>query len=63
MNFGGIHEAFRKTIDLAQMKDQLGLVVGEVYKLDFFQAERHRTESNLRIETTLGLAPPGTILK
>lgn len=63
MNIGGIHEAFRKTIDLAQMKDQLGLVVGEVYKLDFFQAERHRTESNLRIETTLGLAPPGTILK
>ena len=32
--------------------DNLGLTLGRVYPLDVFFAERHRTSSTLRIETT-----------
>lgn len=31
--------------------------MGEEYPLDFFQAERHVEESNLRFETTIELRP------
>ena len=34
-----------------------GLVVGQEYPLDFFQAERHVVRSKLRIDTTLELVP------
>ena len=41
----------------------LGLEDGETYDLDFFFAERHRTQSNFRIVTNLPLesVPPATI--
>lgn len=60
INIGGIHEALTKEVNLAQMATDLGLVVGQEYPLDFFQAERHIVQSNLRIDTTLDLRPnPG----
>ena len=35
--------------------DSLRLIKGNTYPLDFFSAERHVTQSNLLITTTLGL--------
>jgi fibro-slime domain-containing protein len=57
INIGGIHEALTREVKLPEVASELGLVVGEEYPLDFFQAERHVVESNLRIETTLELVP------
>jgi len=57
INIGGIHEALTKEVSLPAIASQIGLVVGEEYPLDFFQAERHVVQSNLRIDTTLELTP------
>jgi fibro-slime domain-containing protein len=51
IDLGGIHSAVEQTIDL----NRLGLTDGENYKLDFFFAERHRTQSNFKITTNLKL--------
>lgn len=57
INIGGIHARLEKEISLPELASELGLVVGQKYPLDFFQAERHVTQSNLRIDTTLELEP------
>lgn len=54
IDLGGVHGAQSQTIDLDQQSDQLGIFVGETYPLDFFFAERHTTESNFRIDTSIG---------
>jgi fibro-slime domain-containing protein len=51
IDIGGVHPAVEQYIDL----DRLQLEDGEVYTLDFFFAERHRTQSNFRIVTNLPL--------
>jgi fibro-slime domain-containing protein len=52
IDIGGVHGAVTQTIDL----DRLGwLEDKQSYTLSFFFAERHRTQSNFRIETTLTL--------
>jgi len=52
IDIGGVHSAKSQSIDL----DRLGwLANGRSYKLKFFFAERHRTASNFRIDTTLRL--------
>ena len=51
IDIGGVHPAVEQYIDL----DRLGLEDGETYDLDFFFAERHRTQSNFRIVTNLPL--------
>jgi len=33
--------------------DRLGLSDGDTYQIDFFFAERHRTQSNFRIQTNM----------
>lgn len=60
IDLGGIHAAESQTIDLDRMT---GLEDNSVCSLDFFFAERHRTQSNFRIDTTLLLRrvePPAT---
>ncbi len=57
INIGGIHGVLAKEGKLKDEETRLGLVVGQEYPLDFFQAERHVVQSNLRIETTLDLQP------
>jgi fibro-slime domain-containing protein len=59
INIGGIHSILSKEVSLPAVAAELGLVVGQEYPLDFFQAERHVTQSNLRIDTTLELKPRG----
>ncbi|MBC7833608.1 MAG: fibro-slime domain-containing protein [Phycisphaerales bacterium] len=52
IDLGGVHSAVSQTIQLDRLTH---LVDGEVYPLKFFFAERHRTQSNCRIETNLEL--------
>jgi fibro-slime domain-containing protein len=47
IDLGGVHGAIEQTIEL----NRLGLADGEIHKLSFFFAERHRTESNFRMTT------------
>ena len=54
IDLAGVHGAMDQVIEL----NRLGLEDGETYSLHFFFAERHRTESNFRITTTLELSSP-----
>lgn len=56
IDLGGVHSATEQYVDI----ERLGLVDGEDYTLDFFFAERHRTQSNFRIATSLRLDDPCT---
>lgn len=53
IDLGGLHQPATATIDLDARADALGLTPGGVYAMDIFQAERHTTASNFRIETTI----------
>jgi fibro-slime domain-containing protein len=63
MDLGGVHPALNGSVNL----DTLGLTAGNDYAFDFFFAERHTTDSNLKIETSILLKPnpvpePATML-
>ncbi len=51
IDIGGVHSKTDTSVTL----DSLGLVPGKTYDLNFFFAERHTTQSNFKIETTLEL--------
>lgn len=51
IDIGGVHSRVNQIVEL----DRLDLTDGQLCTLDFFFAERHRTESNFRIDTTLQL--------
>ena len=51
IDIGGVHGRTEQVVDL----DRLGLEDGRAYELAFFFAERHRTQSNFRIQTNLEL--------
>jgi fibro-slime domain-containing protein len=51
LDLGGVHSAESASINL----DTLGLTAGNTYNFDFFFAERHTTESNMMIETSIPL--------
>lgn len=60
IDIGGVHSAVSQTIELDRLE---WLQDKQEYKLSFFFAERHRTQSNCRIDTTLVLksvTPPAT---
>ena len=61
IDLGGLHEARSDTIVLDDRAAELGLVKGNVYPLDLFQAERHSTGSHYRIDSTLSLVDCGSI--
>jgi fibro-slime domain-containing protein len=52
VDLGGIHQRTEARLNLGESS---GLVDGEEYLLDFFWAERHVTQSNFHIETSLDL--------
>lgn len=64
IDLGGVHRALTGTVAL----DALGLTLGNSYDFDLFFAERHTTESNFRIDTSILLEDnnvvpePGTML-
>jgi len=53
LDLGGVHGVHTATIDFDQQKDKLGIEVGKTYSLDVFHAERHTSESNFRMETSI----------
>jgi fibro-slime domain-containing protein len=53
IDLGGVHTAQTASINLAEAASMLGITPGNRYPIDFFQAERHTSESNFRIETNL----------
>lgn len=63
IDLGGVHGAQDATVDLDARATELGIEKGKVYSLDFFFAERHTSESNFRIDTTLNFVDCGTGIK
>lgn len=60
IDLGGVHERITQTIDLDRLE---WLEDGKTYTFKFFYTERHRTEANFRIETTIcfrSVEPPPT---
>lgn len=53
LDLGGVHSVESGTIDFDSMAGELGIARDGVYNLDVFHAERHTTESNFRIETSI----------
>ena len=51
IDLGGVHGAEGASVAL----DTLGLTVGNDYNLDFFFAERHTSQSNMKIDTSIVL--------
>ncbi len=62
IDLGGVHGAMSQSVLL----DDLGLTIGNTYDFDLFFAERHTTQSNFRIDTSIDLQPtvpePSTML-
>jgi len=51
LDLGGVHGSISQYVDFKRM----GLTDGETYTLNFFFAERHRTQSNFRLVTNIPL--------
>lgn len=54
LDIGGIHPAVTKSFDLDDLAAGLGIVDYGTYDFKMFHAERHHTQSNLKIVSTLG---------
>ena len=59
IDMGGIHTATTGSIQLDQFAVQAGLVVGQVYSFDLFNAERHPSGSNFKITTSMNFVDCG----
>jgi len=53
IDIGGVHSASMASVDFDARAAELGITFGQTYAIDFFQAERHVTGSNFRIETSI----------
>ena len=53
LDLGGVHGPEDGTIDFDAQAGALGISTGNVYTLDVFHAERHTSQSNFRIETSI----------
>ncbi len=53
IDLGGQHNAQTGTVDLDQKATELGIAKGNTYGLSVFQAERHTTMSQFRIDTSI----------
>ena len=54
IDLGGVHSAQTASVNL----DTLGLTIGDTYMFDLFFAERHTTQSNFKMETSIVLQQP-----
>lgn len=67
LDLGGVHSSVTGSFDEEDLK-ALGMAAGTAYDLDIFFAERHTTESNFAITTTLDIRSttpvpePGSLL-
>lgn len=55
VDIGGVHGQVTQSINLDDAAEELGLEPGGVYDLTLFFCERHTSESNFQIQTTLVL--------
>lgn len=53
VDLGGVHPAVHGSVDLDANAATLGITPGNVYNMRLFFAERHTTQSNFRIDTTI----------
>jgi len=53
LDLGGVHGPQSETIDFDQEAENLGIQIGNRYKLDVFHAERHTSQSSFRIQTSI----------
>ncbi len=53
IDLGGVHGAESMSVDLDPNAAAFGIVVGQTYPLDIFTAERHTTQSDIRIDTSI----------
>jgi fibro-slime domain-containing protein len=63
IDLGGVHQAETQNIQLDREAERLGITPGQSYTLDFFQAERHASESNFLIDTTLQFVDCGVVVR
>ena len=61
VDLGGIHAAQDGQVDLDASAASLGIEKGLVYDLDLFQAERHTSSSDFRIDTDLAFVNCGIV--
>jgi fibro-slime domain-containing protein len=62
IDLGGVHGAEDAEVNLDAKASELGIEKGKIYPLDLFQAERHTSESNFRVETNLDFVNCGIII-
>ncbi|MDC0718397.1 fibro-slime domain-containing protein [Nannocystis bainbridge] len=53
IDLGGLHPQLTDTISLDENAGYLGITIGQNYTMDIFHAERHTTDSNFRIDTSI----------
>ncbi|MBL9099973.1 MAG: fibro-slime domain-containing protein [Myxococcales bacterium] len=53
IDLGGVHGAEMGSVDLDASAGSLGIQIGNMYDMDIFHAERHTSESNFRIDTSI----------
>jgi fibro-slime domain-containing protein len=61
VDLGGVHEVQQQSVNLDEIAPGFGLLQGEEYALDFFFAERHTTESNFQIDTSIVFTDCGVV--
>ena len=57
IDIGGVHGEQTQTVNLDDVANDLGLVIGGTYDFDFFFAERNFSGSNFKITTCIELEP------
>lgn len=58
VDIGGVHSEKYDSVNVDDIAEEIGLEPGNTYDFDFFFAERHTTESNFTIETTIQFLSP-----
>jgi fibro-slime domain-containing protein len=58
IDLGGLHSALSASVALDDIAPDFGLTVGQTYSVHFFFAERHTTQSNFTLRTSI--ADPGS---
>ena len=58
VDLGGVHPEQYASVNVDSLASQLGLVAGQTYDFNIFYAERHTTESNCTIQTTIQFLSP-----
>ncbi len=58
VDLGGVHSELHADVNIDDVAEAIGLEPGQTYDFDFFFAERHLTQSNFTIETSIQFLSP-----